>query len=251
MQVDALDFLLVFVAGYAAGTVNTLAGGGGIIALPMLMFLGLPGAVANGTYRVAVIATGLSGVAGFRSKGMSTWPYSGLLGLVALVGALIGARFSVELDELWFNRILALVLVAMVAMMVFRPVKSVGEVVEQMGKKHRWLAYIAFFFVGIYGGFIQVGVGFIILAAFTGIHKWSIVKSNSAKMMVVLIYTTAAFSVFLYEGLIRWDYGLVMAAGTAAGAWVTSRWSVDKGDKRVRYLLLIVAIGFAIKLSFF
>ncbi|MGD1847744.1 MAG: sulfite exporter TauE/SafE family protein [Salibacteraceae bacterium] len=245
------EYLLIFAAGYAAGTINTLAGGGGILAMPTLIFLGLPSVVANGTYRLAVIATGMFGVAGFRSKGITTWPYSLYLGGVAFAGALIGAELAKVLDDTWFNRVLAIVMVGIVALMVFRPVKPAAEIVEQMAQKHKILAYIAFFFIGIYGGFIQVGVGLIILATLTSIHGWSIVKSNSAKLMVVMIYTLGALGVFIYDGLIRWDLGLIMAAGNAGGAWVTSRWSVNKGDRRIRILLLIVAIVLAGKLFFF
>ena len=121
---------------------------------------------------------------------------------------------------------------------------------ERITGKHFWLSMVAFFFVGLYGGFIQAGVGFIILVLLSSINQFSLVKSNAVKVSVVLIYSLAAVAVFAYNESINWKYGLILSIGNAAGGWVMSRWSVDKGDKFVKKVLIIMVLAMAIKLWF-
>ena len=117
--------------------------------------------------------------------------------------------------------------------------------------KARIIGVISFFFVGIYGGFIQAGVGFIIIGALTAIHGFSLVKINSMKMFIVLVYTISALAVFIFEGKVNWLYGGVLAVGNSAGAWFASRWSVKKGDKVVKIFLVVTVVALAIKLWLF
>ena len=117
--------------------------------------------------------------------------------------------------------------------------------------KSKALSIFLFFFVGLYGGFIQAGVGFLVIATLAGIHGLSMVKTNSIKSFVIVCYTAVALVIFILEDQIRWDYGLTLAAGNSVGAWVTSRWSVNVDDKWVRLFLLITVIGMAVKLWFF
>ncbi|MDH5397803.1 MAG: sulfite exporter TauE/SafE family protein [Cyclobacteriaceae bacterium] len=247
---DIIDALILIAAGFFTGFINTVAGGGSLISLPVLIFMGLPVPVANATNRVALFSQNIFGIAGFKSKGISAFPYSLYLGLSALVGAAIGAELSVELPEELFKRIIAIIMVLVVLSTVFNPVKT-GALVERLGKKHTIYGLITFFFIGIYGGFIQVGVGFVIMAALTHINHFSLVKTNSAKVFIVLVYTVSALVVFIIEDMINWYYGLVLAIGNSAGAWIASRYSVKKGDKWIKRFLLVMACILAIKLWFF
>lgn len=248
---DILDAVIVFAAGAAAGFFNTVAGGGSLISLPLLIFLGLPPAVANATNRVAIFSQNVFAVAGFKSRGVSTFGYGLLLGTSALIGAIAGARIAVEISGALFNRILALVMVAVVVSIVFKRSNNTQAATEKMGRGRQMIAFVVFFFIGIYGGFIQAGVGFLIIGALTAINGFSLVKINSIKVLVVLVYTISALIVFIIEGQINWLYGIVLAAGNSAGAWFTSRWSVAKGDALVKKILLIAVIALAIRLWFF
>ena len=233
-----------------AGFVNTVAGGGSLLSLPVMIFLGLPPGIANGTNRVALFLQNVSGIAGFKSKGVFVFPYSLWLGLTALLGAIIGAQISVSLDDDTFNRIIALVMVGVVIITIFDR-KGNGQKIEDLSRKSQFIGAITFFFIGIYGGFIQAGVGFIIMAALTKINKLSLVRTNSIKVFVVLIYTIAALAVFIIEDQINWLYGLVLAIGNMTGAWIASRWSVEKGDKWIKRFLVVMVTILAIKLWFY
>ena len=248
---ELLEGLLILGVGLVAGFINTIAGGGSLLSLPILIFLGLPPAVANATNRVAIFSQNIFAVAGFKSKGIAEFKYSFLLGLSALVGATIGAKIAVDINGEVFNKILAVVMVLVVFLTISGKAKPKGILTENTSKISRIIGGITFFFIGIYGGFIQAGVGFIIIGALSAIHGFSLVKTNSIKVFVVLIYTFAALGVFIYEGKVNWLYGGVLAVGNSAGAWFASRWSVDKGDKIVKIFLTITVIALAIKLWLF
>ncbi|MTI21519.1 sulfite exporter TauE/SafE family protein [Fulvivirga sp. RKSG066] len=251
MDIPLLDAALLVVVGFAAGFLNVVAGGGSLISLPILIFLGLPPAVANASNRVAIFSQNIFGILGFKSKGVSAFPYSLWLGISALFGAIIGAKISVNLDADLFNKIIAIIMIMVVVMTIIGPKGNTNEADERTDLKSTIIGIITFFFIGIYGGFIQAGVGFLIMAALTGINKFSLVKTNSAKVFVVFIYTIASLGVFIWEDVIDWEYGIILAVGNSLGAWVASRWSVAKGDKWIKRFLILAVTALAVKLWFF
>ena len=103
-------YVLLIVVGFAVGFINTVAGGGTLLSLPVLIFLGLPPSVANGTNRVAIVIQTAFATAGFKSKGVTTFPFNAYLGASALLGAIIGASIAVDIDGAVFNKILAVIL---------------------------------------------------------------------------------------------------------------------------------------------
>ncbi len=246
-----LELILLAFVGLVTGVINTLAGGGSLLTLPMLIFLGLPPSVANGTNRIAILIQSIVTNAGFRSKGVNTYPFSIYFGISATIGAIIGAQLAVEIDGDLFNKILAIIMVVVVAYLVFNRKVKLEDLVERVSGKHLWISIILFFFVGIYGGFIQAGVGFLMLLVLSGINRFSLVKSNALKIVVTGIYTVFAVIIFVINDKINWEYGLILAFGNAIGGWFASRWSVSKGDGLVKIFLVIMVIIMAIKLWFF
>ena len=250
-MIDFFYFLIVIVVGLISGFLNTVAGGGSLITLPVLIFLGLPSNVANASNRIGIIFQSISAVRGYQSKGISAYPYSLFLGISALFGALLGAKIAVDITGEFFNKILAVIMILVVLIMIFSPISKTGISPEKMSLKNQLLGIVIFFFIGIYGGFIQVGVGFLMLLTLTYLNNFTLVKSNSAKVLIVLVYTCAAVAVFAYERIINWKYGLLLAVGNAIGGWFASRWSVDKGDVWVKRFIFITVFALAIKLWFF
>ena len=213
--------------------------------------MGLPPSVANGTNRVAIVIQTAIGVAGFKSKGVSTYPYNLYLGISALLGAIIGAYIAVDIRGELFNRILAIIMIAVVVLIVLKPKMSIADLQERVTGKYLWIGVLAFFFFGIYGGFINAGIGFIILLFLNHVNHMTLVRANATKVAVVFIYTLSALAVFLYNDKIIWKVGLILAIGNGAGAWVSSRISVVKGDGFIKTFLVIMVIAMAIKLWFF
>lgn len=244
-------YLLLIGVGFVVGFINTVAGGASLISLPVLIFLGLPPSVANGTNRVAITVQTAMGVAGFKSKGISTFPFNIYLGISALLGAILGAQIAVDIRGETFNRILAIIMVVVVLIIAFKPKVNLEEVQERLTGKYLWIAIVAFFFIGIYGGFINAGIGFIILLFLHNVNHLSLVKANATKVAVVFIYTLAALAVFVLNDKVRWEVGFVLAIGQGFGAWFSSRVSVNRGDGFIKTFLVIMVIVMGIKLWFY
>ncbi len=246
-----LELILLVIVGFVAGVVNILAGGGSLLTLPMLIFFGLPPSVANGTNRVAILIQNIFSTTGFRSKGVKTFPFSIYVGISAMLGAIIGAQIAIDIKGEVFNKILAIIMIFVVVYLVFNRKTKTEDLIERVHGKHLWISIVLFFFVGIYGGFIQAGTGFLMILVLSGVNQFSLVKSNAIKVMVALIYTSSAIIIFIINDQINWKYGLILAIGNAAGGWFASRWSVKKGDGVIKIFLIVMVTLMAIKLWFF
>lgn len=246
-----LDVILLIIVGFIAGVVNTIAGGGSLLTLPVLIFMGLPPNIANGTNRIGILIQMLAGSAGFKSKGITTFPFSIYMGIAALLGSLIGAQIAVDIKGETFNKILSFVMILVVLLIVFKPKLKATELIERTTGKHLWIGCVAFFFFGIYGGFLNAGLGFILILFLHNFNHLSLVKSNATKAVVIIIYMSAALVVFILNDAVNWKMGLTMAIGTALGGWFASRFSVKKGDGFIKIFLIVMVSIMAVKLWFF
>lgn len=249
---DTLKHLLIIGVGFIAGFLNTVAGGGSLISLPVLIFLGLPGSVANATNRVAIMAQNVFAVTGFNSKGVKLpLPYSLFLAAASLAGGFIGAQLAVDIRDALFNRILAIIMILVVLSIALEKRLHYRQQTERLTVPSQIAGILAFLLLGIYGGFIQAGIGFLVIAALTHINHFSLVKTNYIKVFAALLYTGISIIVFALENKIAWLTGLVLAIGQGFGGWYASRWSVDKGDVWIRRIMVVAVIILAIKLWLF
>jgi len=244
-------YIILVAVGFVVGFINTMAGGGSLLSLPVLIFLGLPPVLANGTNRVAIVLQTASATAGFKSKGVSTFPFNVYLGLSAHVGAIIGAQIALDVKGETFNKILAIVMVVVIGIIIFKPKLKASEQLERLTGKHLWLGIIAFFFFGIYGGFINAGLGFVMLLFLNYVNRMTLVRANATKVAVVFIYMLSALAVFAYNDQVDWFVGLILALGNVVGAWIASRFAVKKGDGFIKIFLVVMVTIMAIKLWFF
>ncbi|MEZ4930408.1 MAG: sulfite exporter TauE/SafE family protein [Chitinophagales bacterium] len=244
---------LIAIVGLLAGIINTMAGGGSLLTMPMLIFMGLDSAMANGTNRIAILFQNATSIAGYKSKGLSAGKFGIILGLFALGGAIIGSKIAVELNDALFNKILAVVMVVVVIMTILNPalkLKSGEEVALRLGVKYQVLACIALFFTGIYGGFIQAGTGLFIMAALSFINKYNLLQANVAKATIMLIYTISSLAIFFLEGKINMVYGLSLAVSMSLGSWWASRWSAGSGQKYIKWFMICSVVVMAVVLWF-
>lgn len=238
---------ILFAVGVIAGLMNVMAGGGSAITLPLLIFMGLDSALANGTNRIAIFVQNLFAVWSFRQQKMHEFKTSFRMAVWTLPGGILGAFLAVKISDEWFQRILAIVLVWVIISMMINPANRKNQE-EGTERHHQWLVYPAMFGVGFYGGFIQVGVGFIIMAALFHLLRISLVQVNMHKVFIVFVYTIPALGVFIWSGNVNWLLGLSLAAGNSLGGWWAARISVKKGDKIIRYVLFIAMFIMALKL---
>ncbi len=279
------QFFVIFAIGVIAGFINTLAGGGSLLTLPMLIFMGLPATVANGTNRLAITVQSIFAVAGFRRKGISNFKLSLLLSAPALVGAVIGAQLSLSVSDTLFQRILAVIMLLVLGLILWDPVRRRRSSVQDnrdttqllcgnfkggerrssplqidtfchsgrneeshFSWNRRIAIIISLFFVGIYGGFIQAGIGFIVIAVLTMLGRLNLVETNSHKVFIIGINALFALFVFAYHSKISWPIGMALAAGNGLGGWLGSHLAVSKGERFIRVILAVCVIAMAVKL---
>ena len=182
---------------------------------------------------------------------MVTYPFSIYLGVSALFGAILGARIAIEIDGAVFNRILAIIMIVVVLIMVFKPKMTDQLSHERITGKHLLIGLFAFFFIGTYGGFINAGIGFVIMLFLNIFNRMNLVRVNAAKVGVVFIYTIGALTTFALSGNVNWLYGLILAVGSSVGAWTASRFSVDRGEGFIKLVMILMVVFMSLKLWFF
>lgn len=223
-----------------------MAGGGSSLTLPALILLGLDSATANGTNRISILFQNAAAVLSFRRRREAYFRESLSLTAWTIPGAVAGAVFAVSVDDLWFQQILAVVLIGVAATMFFNPVSSADRA---GGERKSWWIYPALFLTGFYGGFIQVGVGFLFMTALYHLGKMSLIRVNVHKVFIILLYTIPALGVFIWRGKINWIAGLVLAGGSVIGGWWSAGFAVQKGERWIRALLVAAMILTALKLA--
>lgn len=232
-------YAAVPLVGFIAGYINTLAGSGSLITLPVLILLGLPANVANGTNRVGLLVQNLVSVSTFRRRRVLSFEGSAKLVAPAVVGALLGAALAVDLDEAILNRTIGTLMLVMLCVMFIRPKRWLESHANGTSIPYAWQLPI-YFSLGVYCGFIQAGAGIFLLAGLVLGSGFDLVRGNAMKNLIVLIVTVAALAVFVINGQVRWALGFLLASGNAAGAWLAASMAVSRGAGFVRYVLMII-----------
>ena len=243
---ELFEILLLFVIGNITGFINVMAGGGSSLTLPILIFLGLDSSVANGTNRIGLLSQNISGILSFKSENVSQLKLSLKLSLFTLPGAIIGAFYATKIDDILFQKILGIVMIGIVITMLIP--NSKDYVNEKIHTKLPWLIYPIMFALGFYGGFIQVGIGFLLMLSLHRVLRLTLVYVNLHKVFIVMIYTIPALIVFILTDNVNWFYGISLAAGTGLGAWWSAKLAVKRGEKIIRVVLIVAIIIMAFKL---
>ncbi len=236
------EYALLFLGGLIAGVLNVLAGGGSFLTLPILIFLGLPAITANGTNRVGILLQNVAATASFQSEGVLDWRFAARMAVPAVIGAACGTLVALHTGETSFRRILATLMIVITLWTLWNP--GGGKKVRRASPA---LMATGFFLIGLYGGFVQAGVGFLILSL-TSVAGFDLVRGNAIKVLLVLLFTTVSLSIFAWNGQVVWTMGLVLAGGTILGGLAGARLTILKGHTWVRGVVTLVVILMAIRL---
>ena len=245
---EPFQTIAVILAGFACGFINTLAGSGSLITLPLLIFLGLPAPVANGTNRVAIVIQNIVGVTSFKQQKVLEIGLASKLAVPAVLGAIVGANIAVDMNAIVMERVIGALMLAMIPVIMWKPGAWLEKQAESTDRTNSWPVMLIFFLIGMYGGFVQAGVGIFLLIGLVYAGQFDLVKGNAIKVFVVLCFTIFALGVFLVNGYVDWKIGLTLAIGNGLGAMVASRLAVKRGEKFVKLVLLIAILIGATKL---
>lgn len=235
-------------AGFAAGFINTLAGSGSLITLPALIWIGLPATLANGTNRIGILMQNVVGVGSFMRHRILDVRGTLLLGIPATIGSVIGAQIAVNLDEEMMRRVIGAVMFAMLLVLIIRPQRWLQGHQTEMAGRPTWMQLLIFFAIGVYGGFIQAGVGIFLLAGLVLAVGYDLVRANAVKLGIVLFYIPFALAVFIRNHQVDLLAGLILGVGSMIGAWVGAKTAIERGAVWVRRLLIAVVLVSAVDL---
>ncbi len=242
---DLIGIIILFAVGAVAAFINVNAGGGSSLTLPALIFLGLDPSVANGTNRVAILFQNVSAVYAFKKEKFYELKNSLILSALTLPGAIAGAIIAVKISDDLFEKILAVVMIFIIITMLL-PKKKTDKTKSDFTID--WKITLSMIVVGFYGAFIQVGVGFLLMASFQYLMKLDLIRVNMHKVFVVFVFTIPALIVFILTDNINWYYGLTLAAGNVVGGWWGAKLSVKKGEKLIKFVLIVAILIMALKL---
>lgn len=245
MQLEVIDVVFLVAGGLFAGFVNTVAGGGSAITIPILVEVLSDPLLANGTNRVAILLQNSAGVAGFQRGRVVPWDRIKPLVLPVLGGALAGSWLATQLDPDTMEVVFAVVIVGVAMSVLVSPKRWEGGGVAKLGTVGELLVFTA---VGFYGGFVQAGVGFLILAGLVLGGGLNLVSGNAAKVVLILAFTMVALPVFLFAGQVSLLAGGVLALGNMTGAWVASNLAVAKGGGWIRWVVVVAALAAAARM---
>lgn len=239
-----MDYLLLAAVGVVSGILNVLAGGGSFLTLPVLIFVGLPPTLANGTNRVGILLQNVQAVAGFERHRVLDWRFAVRAAVPGLAGAGLGTWAALHVGDEAFRRILALLMVVAALGALLNPRRPAAATARPRGGLALGLG---FFLVGLYGGFVQAGVGFLVLTL-TSLAGLDLVRGNAVKVLFILLLTVLSLSIFAWASQVDWAMGLALGLGAALGAEIGVRLTVLKGHRWVRRVVMVTLVVFAVRL---
>lgn len=243
-----INLAAVLFIGASAGFINVLAGGGSFLTLPLLIFLGLPPNLANGTNRLAILMQNTFAIGRFAKKGIRPGRFGLRAAAYAIPGGIIGAWLATLVSNSQFRVSLALVMIIMSLFTLFSKNKQLIDPLDPDSYSGSWTGpAMAYFMVGMYGGYIQAGVGFLVLT----ILLWqniNLVHGNAIKLTIITFFTAVALLIFAWNDQVSWGMGVTLGVGNMMGAWLGTHVAIKKGHNFIKQVVTIAVIGFAIKL---
>ena len=248
---ETWEYILLISGGIAAGIINTLAGNGSAITLSLLIFLGLPADVANATNRIGAAAQTLTAVGSLRRTPRTRFLLKdGLWFLIpSVIGSVLGAFIAVEVDPNALRSIIGVVMLLLLITMITNPKKWARQTNTEKSHKTT-LNWILIFGIAVYGGFLQMGIGIMLLSVLVLVAQYSLRDANIVKLMLALTFVLPAFLVFIYSGDIVWLPGLLLAFGQGIGAFIGARYILfmKRANLIIRWLLIAILTTSSISL---
>jgi uncharacterized membrane protein YfcA len=235
-------FIILVISGLFVGFVNTLAGGGTIISMSLFMMLGLPPVVANGTNRIPVILQNLVSVINFYRARKLDLKKAVHCSIPVALGSIVGSNLSNVIEDSIFMVFFVVIMAIMLLFMFLKPDKWLKGDVNKMNMPVSSLQLIFYFLIGIYAGFIHIGMGYFLLAVLVLMGGFDLLRANAIKSFIVLFYAPFSLIIFIYYGKVNYEYGFIHAIGNMIGAYIASKWAVNLGMNFIRWVVVIFIV---------
>lgn len=231
--------LILLIGGSLAGVINSMAGGGSLLSVPLLALAGVGGTLANGTNRVAVLIQNLTGAYGFARRNVGDRAKTIQVLIPAVVGGLLGSLVASRIPDEVFERLFGFLMLPLLALTIWKPKPDTDKPPWPL-----WLSSLIFLVVGFYAGAVQAGVGLIILLVLSR-AGFDLVTANAMKTVIILAITAMAVPVFIYNDQVRWLPALVLSLGMGVGGYVGANVAIDGGERVIRPVMVVVVLALA------
>lgn len=232
--------MLLIATGIFVGVVNTFAGGAAAVTIAVFTTLGLPVNIANGTNRIPVFFQCLTMSLTFASQKILDYKTGFKLSIPTIIGAIIGAQYASYISNSMITIILATILIIMLIFLAFNPTKLMQQNSLAIHRTIRWNDYLWFLLIGLYGGCIHIGVGYLILAVVLMGMGYNLMEANALKGFIVLMYIPFSLTIFIINGQVEIMYGVVHGIGNVIGAFFAARYAKHIGMKFLRWFLMVI-----------
>ena len=241
----AFEVASIGVAGFVSGVVNTMAGGGALLTVPLLVMVGIPGTLANATNRVGVFVQSVVAALRFRAEGVSGFSRSVPVIAPLVAGGTLGAYAVARLDDATFERAFGVVMLLLLVPALWPPRETAHT--DSPVPTHPAVHALTYFVIGLYGGSFQAGVGILMVLALARTGH-DLVLANSIKAVAIAVYTAVALAIFVYAGQVVWAPALLLAVTSSLGATVGARVAVRGGERVIRPVIALAVIALAGKM---
>lgn len=221
-----------------------MAGGGSNLTIPALMVLGLPADIANATNRVSVLLQSLTATKGFKSHGKLDIPDLKSIVGVTIIGGVFGAASASYMPPEYLKPTLLLAMIIMAGIILFKPstVSPPEGTIPFSVSESKKQSIPMLFLAGFYGGFVQAGVGFILIAAIAGSLRYDLVRANALKIVCTAAFTAIALVIFIFRDQVLWLPGLTLAVGSMFGAHIAVKITINISPNTLKWFLFLMTI---------
>lgn len=233
---------ILIIAGFLVGLINTFAGNGTALTYSLFLAMGFDASIANGTPRLGVVMQTLSASLSFKKQNILELKTGFILGIPTVLGSVVGAQIAVSIDKALLEKIIAMLMILMLFFILYKPENWIKGKPEINKKKISIAHLITYFLIGIYGGFIHIGVGILLLFALVMISGFDIIKANALKVFIVLLYSPFSLIIFMYNNQVEYAVGLISSIGNLFGGIIAAQFAISWGGNFLKWFLIIVIL---------
>jgi uncharacterized membrane protein YfcA len=251
---DGVAYLIVVASGLCCGFINTIAGGGSMITIPVLMAVGIPAHEANATNRLGFLFQSVVASWQLKRKHTFEWKQGLWPSIPLMLGTVVGSFIAVQVDAAVITRWLGLMMLVIIPFLLFKPEKWLKPRQNNVNPRPSWWLNVIYLAIGVYAGFLQAGVGYFLLTAFILGAGYDLLTANSLKVFVVTFTTIAGLLVFILHSrhiTIHYGVGLAQAAGQALGAYLGAHFAVRWNPRVIRWFIVVTIFVLAVKFLLF
>lgn len=243
------QIIFTFVIGIIASFIGAMVGGGGLISIPFLMFLGLPPQVAIATNKFGAVGLSIGAITKFWSEKKILWKYAIPFSFLAIVGGLIGAKILLDINKELLSKMVGMFLLLLLPFIFIK--KDIGVKRKKTSRLQKTIGIFCYFLLMIFGGFFGGGAGTLIFYTLMFFFGFTIIRANATDIIPWFVLSLSSLIIFMINGIVSYYIGISLFLGMLVGGYLGAHTAIKKGNRWVKIVFAIVVIISSIKILFF